>query len=177
MAAPAHTMRGLGEDAEIRPMFKRFLMFGLLVSALVAPGCGASVDEEGKLFSDRVWFDQKGVAHCPHPDCMRTITLKPTDEQTDNSRVIPPDADHARPTTVCEKGHPVRWGADEVVCWACNGAGICPRCQGSGMSTKDKPCTGCIIVSGGDVKTGGGRCGECEGKGIIRCGDTVPRPY
>jgi hypothetical protein len=149
-------------------MFFRFLMIGLL--AATAAGCGASVDADGKVLTDRVWFDQAGVAHCPHPDCLPTPKLRPTAEETDNSRV----QSHRN---VCEKGHPVLWAADDVICWNCQGAKSCPTCRGTGLAGKERACGACVAVEEDARVVGTGKCTECAGKGTIRYGGTVLAPH
>ena len=148
-------------------MFKLLLMIGLLAGLALA-GCGASVDENGKVFSDRVWFDQHGVAHCPHPDCARTIALRPTLDESDKSRVLPVEREEGKdvgPRAVCENKHPVHWGTDIVVCWQCDGAARCTTCRGTGQVGKGLVCSGC--VNPGDTKGGSGWCAECDGKGTM----------
>lgn len=145
----------------------RLLMIGFLAAALA--GCGASVDADGKVLTDRVWFDQKGIAHCPHPDCLREPKLQPTAEETAQSRVL----SHKN---VCEKGHPVQWAADDVICWNCQGNKRCAPCKGTGTLGKDRVCGSCLVVVD-ERSVGTGTCGECRGKGVIRYGGTVLAPH
>jgi hypothetical protein len=144
----------------------RLLWIGVLV--LAAAGCSASVDADGKVLTDRVWFDQTGTAHCP--GCMPNPKLRPTKDETEKSIVLP----HRN---VCENGHPVTWGADDVICWACDGAKHCRACNGTGMAGKDRPCGSCLSSGDEGKATGTGICSECGGKGTVRYGGVADKPH
>ncbi|GIW72858.1 MAG: hypothetical protein KatS3mg102_2400 [Planctomycetota bacterium] len=127
-------------------------------------GCGAAVDAEGRPVTGDVWFDQHGVAHCPF--CLPQTKLQPTPEESAAS-VVP------RFANLCAKGHPVRWRAEMVPCWRCDGAVRCPECGGSGIDPVRPgrlPCPTCAVTDPTGRIRGSGACQECGGEGFIRYG-------
>ena len=153
-------------------MSNRLLSIALaILAATLLGGCSASVDAQGNVLTDRVWFDASGNAHCPNPECTPPGAkdgkldpkLKPTEDEIKASLVRP----HSNE---CDKHHPVTWAADDVVCWACQGAKHCPKCMGTGSLGKDRPCAMCIQIDNDGKVSSTGICGECAGKGTIRWG-------
>jgi hypothetical protein len=156
-------------------MSVRHMVLGLVLTLIA--GCSASVDADGKVLTDRVWFDQNGVAHCPV--CDPSVKLRA--EKPKAAAAAPAEGEEAaaapaegagivKPhSNVCDAGHPVTWQAEDVVCWACDGAQKCPRCQGTGVIGK-LACSGCIAdprIATEDGK-GTGYCTECGGRGLLR---------
>lgn len=135
-----------------------------LFLCLSAAGCSAAVDADGKVVTNRVWFDQMGGAHCPTCDPNVKLRVGPNDPES----LVKPHAN------VCAQDakHPVVWAAEDVPCWKCSGSGLCPDCRGSGTSIAGKACGGCIEVDDDNHAVGTGRCVQCKGKGTIRYGAT-----
>ncbi len=145
-------------------------IFGVAVlAALVAvSGCGASTDAQGKRLTDAVWFDRDGRAHCPL--CVAG-PVEPGEVEKDlwKGSVVKVGS------KVCPAGHVIRWTADDVICFNCNGSTICRECKGAGTTTDGKVCPECLVVveseTGTQQTVGTGVCQECARPATRRWGE------